>query len=86
MLARTSLAMGVIPEVQQRGRVVISNEPNAAAVAPIPTVGATFGDVSFAAKRHTASTAVAPLHVDVALVYKVAHEKKVSIHAQKPAR
>ena len=65
---------------------MVGNEPDAATGSTVATIGSTLGDVCFAAERDAASAAISTLHVDVALVDKVTHEKKVPIHAQKPAR
>jgi len=56
-------AKGVVAKAEERGLVVVSDDPYVAPTATVAAVGATLRDVRFAAKRDTAGPAIASLGV-----------------------
>ena len=62
------LAVRVVPEREQRRDVAVGLQPDVAALAAVPTVGAALGHVRFAPHRDRARAAVAALDVELGLV------------------
>jgi hypothetical protein len=63
----------VVPEREQRGDVVVGDQPDVAPRAAVTPVGAAPGDVRLPAERHRPGAAVPGLGVEVALVDKLDH-------------
>jgi hypothetical protein len=63
-----SATMRVVLICEQRGDVPISDQPDASARAPIAAIGATLGDMGFAAERDTTSAAVSTSDIDLTFV------------------
>ena len=66
-------AVRVVAEGQQRGDVVVGDQPHVAALAAVAAVRAAEGDRTLAAERHAAGAAVATAHVQLALVDELGH-------------
>ena len=66
-------AVRVVAERQQRGHVVVGDEPDVAALAAVAAVRAAEGDRTLAPERHAARAAVAAAHVELALVDELGH-------------
>ena len=66
-------AVGVVAERQQRGHVVVGDEPDVAALAAVAAVRSAEGDRTLPAERHAARAAVAAAHVELALVDELGH-------------
>ena len=58
----------LIAEIHQGIDVVVGEQPDAAAIATIATIGSAEGDVFFAAKAHAAAAAIAGLDPNQCLV------------------
>jgi len=60
----------VVPESEQGGLVVGSDQPDVTPGATVTAVGTAFGDVGLTAERHAAGAAVTGFDVDLGLVYE----------------
>ena len=65
--------VGVVAERQQRGHVVVGDEPDVAALAAVAAVRAAHRHRTLAPERHAARAAVAAAHVELALVDELGH-------------
>ena len=72
-------AVRMVAEREQRGDVVVCDEPDVAARSPITAVGPATGHVGLTAERDTASAAVAAAHVERALVDEPGHRVSVGV-------
>ena len=66
-------AMRMVAKGEQRGDVVIGDEPHVAALAAVAAVRPALGDRALPAERHTAGAAVAAAHVELRLVDELGH-------------
>ena len=66
-------AVRVVAERQQRGHVVVGDQPDVAALAAVAAVRAAEGHRALAPERHAARAAVAAAHVELALVDELGH-------------
>ena len=75
LAVRAALSLKVMfkPVVDQRGLLGVGNDDDVAATAAVAAVGAAFGNVGLAAKRHAASAAVATRDVDPNLIDEHSH-------------
>ena len=63
----------VVAERQQRGDVVVGDQPHVAALAAVAAVGPAEGDRALPPERHAARATVAAAHVELALVDELGH-------------
>jgi hypothetical protein len=74
-----------VPEISQRVKARISLQPDTAAVATIPAIGAATRDIFFAAKAHTAVTAVTGDDLDARFINKF-HDRFATIKKPRSRR
>ena len=65
--------MRVVAERQQRGDVVVGDEPDVAALAAVAAVRPAEGHGTLAPERHAACSPIAAAHVELALVDELGH-------------
>src|SRR5262245_6555707 len=65
----------MVTEGEQRGDVAVGHEPDVAAIAPVAAVGSALVDVRLPPERDGPGPAVAPLHMEAALVDEPGHER-----------
>ena len=71
-------AMRVVTEGQQRGDVVVGDEPHVAALAAVASVRPAEGLGTFAPERHAACSPVSTAHVELGLVDELRHSDTLS--------
>jgi hypothetical protein len=64
---------GVIAKAQERGLIVIGDQPDISPTTAVTPIGATFGNVGFATKRDATGPAIARLGVQLRGVNEGGH-------------
>ena len=71
--AAARAAMRMVAKGEQRGNVVVGDEPHVAAPAAVAAIRSALGDRAFPTERHTAGAPVPAAHVELRLVDELGH-------------